>query len=99
MRQPGDHLADGGQSFRLERPLLRLLDERDVVADAENRGAVVVVRQVASVPDDRAARAVTADDRVLEAAVGAAGDDACKLVGNRARGRIRATTASGNRVP
>ena len=89
VRQPGDHLADGGQSLGLECPLLRLLDERDVVADAENRRAVLVVRQVARVPDDPAARAVTADDGILEAAVGAAGDDPCELVGDRAAVGIR----------
>ena len=66
VRQPGDHLADGGQPFRLECPLLGLLEERDVVADAQNRGPVFVVGQVAGVPDDPAARAVAADDRVLE---------------------------------
>ena len=41
--QPGDHLADGGQPLGLQRPLLRLLEERDVLADAEDRRAVLVV--------------------------------------------------------
>ena len=99
VRQPGDHLADGGQPFRLECPLLRLLDERDVVADAQNRGAVLIVRQIACVPDDPAARAVAADDGILEAAVGTAGDDACKLVGDRAAVGIGQQQRRGNRAP
>ena len=60
------------------------LTKRDVVADAENRRAVLVVGQVARVPDDPAARAVAADDRVFEAAAGTAGDDAREFVGDSA---------------
>ena len=71
MGQPGDHLADGGQPLRLEGAFLRLLEERDVLADLEDRRAVLVVGEVARVPDHPAARAVAADDRVLEAAGGA----------------------------
>ena len=82
VRQPGDHLADGGQPLGLQCPLLRLLEERDVLADLEDRGAILVVGQVACVPDDPAARAVAADDRVLEAAGGAAGDDPRELLGD-----------------
>ena len=36
--QPGDHLADGGQPLGLQRSLLRLLEERDVVADRQHTG-------------------------------------------------------------
>ncbi len=76
VRQPGNHLSDGGQPFRPQRPFLRLLDESDIVADAENGRAIVIVGQIASVPDDPAARAVTADDGILESAVGSTGDHA-----------------------
>ena len=72
VRQPGDHLADGGQPLGLQGPLLGLLEERDVLADLEDRGPVLVVGEVARVPDHRAPRAVAAGDRVLEAAGGAA---------------------------
>ena len=41
--QPGDHLADGGQPLGLQGPLLGLLEERDVLADLEDRRPVFVV--------------------------------------------------------
>ncbi len=47
VRQPGDDLPDRGQPLRLERPLLCLLEERDVLANLEDRGAPVIFGQVA----------------------------------------------------
>ena len=52
--EAGDHLADGGQALCLKGPLLRLLEVGDVLPDLEDRGAVLVVGQVACVPGDPA---------------------------------------------
>ncbi len=82
VRQTGHHLADRGQPFGLHGALLGLLEERDVLADLEDRGAIFVIGQVACVPQHRAARAVATRDRILEPAGRVASDDPRELVGH-----------------
>ncbi len=82
MSQPGHHLANRGQPFGLHGPLLSLLEERDVLTDLEDRGAIFVIGEVACVPQHRAARPVAAGDRILESAGGMAGDDPRELLGH-----------------
>ena len=43
--QAGDHLADGRQPLGLQRPLLRLLQGRDVVADRQHAGLAAEARR------------------------------------------------------
>ena len=60
--QPGDHLADRREPLGLQGPLLGPLQLGDVVADAEQGLAPLVVLQEARVPDDLAEAAVAAAD-------------------------------------